>query len=105
MIEIDRSNFQKEVLEERNKKVVLFFYNEEETSENAAQLLEKLEKEKNNLKFCSINAQEEKMLAFNFQAWTLPSVLFLQRGEVIGSVEGEISEKALENLFSVEEGL
>lgn len=101
---IDRTEFQKQVLQEREKKVLLFFTKENMEGEVEA-ILKKLEASFPNINIFKIDAEEEKILAFNYQAMELPHLILMERGEVIGSIHGNLSEEIILELLKVEKGL
>lgn len=103
---LSKSNFGDEVLKEKDKRVMLFFYGEnDDSSEVLALILAKMEEGFDQIKFCKINAEEEKMLAFNYQALEVPHLILMEKGEVIGSINGAVSEEDILTLIQVEKGL
>lgn len=104
MIEITRENFQKEILQEREKRVLLFFYKEEDLPETE-KILHELKEDFPLIKLCRIHGEKEKILAFNYQAMTTPHLILFDRGEVIASVDGVVNKERILELLSVERGL
>lgn len=103
---LNKNNFGDEVLKEKDKRVMLFFYGEnDDSSEVLASILLKMEEGFDQIKFCKINAEEEKMMAFNYQALEVPHLILMEKGEVIGSINGAGSEEDILTLIQVKKGL
>ena len=103
MFHLNRENFNNKVSENRDGKIFLIIHPSHGLDEVTLNSLLLLEKEFPEVSFFTLDGEKEKILAFNYQAFQLPSFILISKGEIIGSGEGDLSTENLRSILEMEE--
>lgn len=94
MIEVNSSNFQKEVLE-KNLVVVDFWASWCEPCKSYTPTIEEVEKEMPTISFVSVKVDDNRDLARTYRIMSVPTVLIFKGGARVGFVSGVNSKEQL----------
>lgn len=90
VIELDKQNFDEEVLQAEGVVMVDFYSpNCEPCSELKPDIEEIAEKYQGNIKFCALDISKNRRLAINQKVLNLPTIVFYQDGEKVSTLTGE----------------
>jgi thioredoxin 1 len=96
IIEINDGNFEDEVLRSSSPVVVDFWAPWCGPCRMIAPITEKLAKEyEGRVKFCKLNADENRQASEKYQVMSIPTLLFFRDGEAVGESIGVVLESAL----------
>lgn len=88
VINITQDNFREQVLEENMMVMLDFWAPGNEACKVMAALLEEISKEKNNIKICRINVEENRELSDAFRIKNVPTVALMADGIVVHHLVG-----------------
>jgi len=90
MVEVDKKNFEEEVLQADGVVMVDFHSpNCEPCNELKPEIEELAEKYKEKIKFCALDISKNRRLAINQKVLNLPTIVFYQNGEKVSTLTGE----------------
>ncbi|ACB84067.1 thioredoxin TrxA [Natranaerobius thermophilus] len=90
MQEVDKNNFEEEVLQAEGVVMVDFFSpNCEPCNELKPEIEDMAEKYKDKMKFCALDISKNRRLAINQKVLNLPTIVFYKDGEKISTLTGE----------------
>ncbi|SET01674.1 thioredoxin [[Clostridium] polysaccharolyticum] len=99
IIDVKKTNFEKEVLGSSTPVLIDFFANWCMPCKMLAPIIQEISKEHNGLKVCRINVESEPELAEAFQIMSLPTLIYLKDGIVkeqsVGFCNKEVIKKML----------
>ncbi len=97
LVHLDDSNFQKEILEEKNPAMVDFYTTWCGPCKIVSPIIEELAKEyKGRFKVGKLNVEEAQAVATKYSIMSVPTLLFFKEGKVIDQVVGVLSKQQLE---------
>lgn len=99
IIDVNIDSFDKEVLEETKKVIVDFNAEWCGPCRMIAPVLEKLAEEKDNVKFVSINVDNNQDLAKEYNVFSIPCLVVIENGKEIKRSVGLISKSEIEELI------
>lgn len=102
IIEIDKSNFEKEVLESDRKVIVDFWATWCNPCKMMHPVLEEIDKEMGeNIKIGKINIDNDSLLAAKFGVMSIPTFIVFENGKVVNSSVGMQSKESLKKLLNI----
>ncbi len=103
MIELNKENFDVEVLQAEGPVIVDFWGTKCEPCKTLMPEVDKLaEKYKDKIKFCKLNTSENRRLAISQKVLGLPTFIIYQNGEKLKEISGEenCTPEAIEDLIT-----
>lgn len=89
-INIDRSNFSQEVLQS-DKPVLLDFWAAWcGPCRRVAPIIEEIASEREDIKVCKVNVDEQPELASRFRIMSIPTLMVMEDGKVVNEVRGAV---------------
>ena len=89
-INIDRSNFSQEVLQS-DKPVLLDFWAAWcGPCRRVAPIIEEIASEREDIKVCKVNVDEQPELASQFRIMSIPTLMVMEDGKVVNEVRGAV---------------
>ncbi len=88
VMNINKNNFQKEVLEAQGKVLVDFWAPWCGPCRMVGPILDEIAGERSDVKICKINVDEEMELAAQFRVSTIPTLLVMEGGKVVNQSVG-----------------
>ncbi len=99
MIEVNSKNFEKEVLKSNKKVLVDFFAEWCGPCKMVRPILEELSNTKKDVKFASINVDEEEDLAQEYGVMSIPCLIIFDGGKEVNRTVGFKSQEELESFL------
>lgn len=100
IIEINKDNYQKEVLESKDNVIIDFYANWCGPCRMLRPILEEVARENPNLKIVSINVDEEKSLTKDYNIFSIPCLVFIKSGKKIKRNAGLVTKEELEVIIN-----
>lgn len=88
VIEVNESNFQQEVLNAEGKVLVDFWAAWCGPCRMIAPIVEELEEELTDVKFCKLNVDDAESVALNYKVMSIPTLIVFENGEIIAKSVG-----------------
>ena len=104
VVELTKDNFEQEVLASRIPVLIDFWASWSEPCKTQTAIVEKVAEEwKDAVKVCTLNVDEQPLLAMNYQIINLPALVFMKDGifqeRMAGGTDRETIEEHLKNLM------
>ena len=99
LIKVNNDNFEVEVLKETKKVLVDFNADWCGPCRMLGPIIEELSEEKENIKFVSINIDENDELAINYQVSSIPCLVLMENGKEIDRRVGLLPKEELESFI------
>lgn len=98
-MEVDKNVFENEI--KNNEKVLVDFYATWcPPCKALSPIVEEVEKENTDIKFLKINVDDEQELAIKYEIMSVPTLVFIKKGEVVDKSIGLISKKDLQSFIN-----
>ncbi len=98
-MEVDKNVFENEI--KNNEKVLVDFYATWcPPCKALSPIVEEVEKETTDIKFLKINVDDEQELAIKYEIMSVPTLVFIKKGEVVDKSIGLISKKDLQSFIN-----
>lgn len=88
VIEVNESNFQQEVLKAEGKVLVDFWAAWCGHCRMIAPIVEELEEELTDVKFCKLNVDDAESVALSYKVMSIPTLIVFENGEIIAKSVG-----------------
>ncbi len=98
-VNLNKENFENEVLKEEKLVLVDFWATWCGPCQMIAPVIEKLAEEKDNLKVCKVNVDDEQELAIKYGVMSIPTLIFFKNGNPVKEVVGFHSKSELEEII------
>lgn len=99
MVTITTENIQEEIKGAAGTLLVDFYADWCGPCKMQTPILEELEKEMNEVKFCKINIDEQPQLARDYAVMSIPTIMVIKAGEVVYKEPGLMQKRELVNLL------
>lgn len=99
IISVTKDTFDQEVINSKNKVLIDFNASWCGPCRMLGPVLESLSEEKKNIKFVSIDTDEEDELAMEYQVFSIPCLVLIENGKEIKRNVGLISKSELEEFI------
>lgn len=99
LIKVNNDNFDEEVLKESKKVLIDFNADWCGPCRMLGPIIEELSEEKENIKFVSINIDENEELAMNYQVSSIPCIVLIENGKEIDRRVGLLPKEELESFI------
>ncbi len=99
IISVTKDTFDQEVINSKNKVLIDFNASWCGPCRMLGPVLESLSEEKKNIKFVSIDTDEEEELAMEYQVFSIPCLVLIENGKEIKRNVGLISKSELEEFI------
>lgn len=99
MIELNNSNFEKEVLKTKKKVLVDFYAEWCGPCKMIKPILESMSEEIKDVKFGSVNVDDEEELSNNYGIYSIPCLILFEDGKEINRSVGFKSREELESML------
>lgn len=99
LIKVNNDNFEAEVLKETKKVLIDFNADWCGPCRMLGPIIEELSEEKENIKFVSINIDENDELAMNYQVSSIPCLVLMENGKEIDRRVGLLPKEELESFI------
>ena len=99
IISVTKDTFDQEVINSKNKVLIDFNASWCGPCRMLGPVLESLSEEKKNIKFVSIDTDEEEELAMEYQVFSIPCLVLIENGKEIKRNVGLISKSELEEFL------
>lgn len=100
VLSINSKNFEKEVLNSDKLVMIDFFAIWCGPCRMLSPVVEELSNELTDVLVCSINTEDEPMLARNYEIMTIPTLLFMKNGDVLEKSVGYRDKKVILNIIN-----
>lgn len=88
VININKENFEKEVLQSTVPVLVDFWADWCGPCRMVGPILEEIAQERTDIKICKINVDEQQALASRYQIMTIPTLMVVKNGEIVNRTAG-----------------
>ena len=88
VLSINKSNFEIEVLQSEGKVLVDFWAPWCAPCRMLGPIIEEIANERNDIKICKVNVDEESELAAQFGIMSIPTVIIFEKGKVVNQIMG-----------------
>ena len=99
LIKVNNENFEAEVLKSTKKVLIDFNADWCGPCRMLGPIIEELSEEKENIKFVSINIDENEELAMNYQVSSIPCLVLIENGKEIDRRVGLLPKEELESFI------
>lgn len=99
LIKVNNENFEEEVLKSTKKVLIDFNADWCGPCRMLGPIIEELSEEKENIKFVSINIDENEELAMNYQVSSIPCIVLIENGKEIDRRVGLLPKEELESFI------
>ena len=99
VIQINKNNFQQEVLQSDKPVLVDFWASWCGPCRMIAPIVEEIAEEREDIKVVKINVDEEQELAIRYQIMTIPTLLVIENGEVVNQSVGVKPKNQILEMF------
>ena len=100
VIELNASNFEREVLQSQKPVLVDFWASWCGPCRMLAPVIDEIAEENEDVKVCKVNVDEQEELAARFGIMSIPTLLVFKNGVLQGQTVGVQSKQALLNMLS-----
>ncbi|HPG92415.1 MAG TPA: thioredoxin [Clostridia bacterium] len=94
-IVITNENFDKEVLQSEKTVLIDFYADWCGPCKMLAPIVEKVAEEREDVKICKVNVDNERQLAMNFDVMSIPTVVVIKQGKVYRKSVGLVQKQKL----------
>ncbi len=98
-INVNKNNFQSEVLNSDKKVLVDFWAPWCAPCRMVAPIVEEIADERSDIKVCKVNVDEESELAAQFGIMSIPTLVVMEKGEIINQIIGAQPKEAILELL------
>lgn len=88
VLSINKSNFEIEVLQSEGKVLVDFWAPWCAPCRMLGPIIDEIANERNDIKICKVNVDEESELAAQFGIMSIPTVIIFEKGKVVNQIMG-----------------
>lgn len=92
---ITNENFDKEVLQSEKPVLIDFYADWCGPCKMLAPIVEKIAEERDDVKICKVNVDNERQLAMNFDVMSIPTVVVVKQGKVYRKSVGLVQKQKL----------
>ena len=95
VIHLTKDNFQEEVVNCEKKVLVDFWASWCGPCRRVSPVIEEIAGERDDIKVCKINVDEQSELANQFQVMSIPTLMVMQNGEVVNQAVGALPKSQI----------
>ena len=95
VITVTKDNFQEEVVNCEKKVLVDFWASWCGPCRRVSPVIEEIAGERDDIKVCKINVDEQSELANQFQVMSIPTLMVMQNGEVVNQAVGALPKSQI----------
>ena len=99
VINISKSNFQSEVMDSEKKVLLDFWAPWCGPCRMLLPIMEEIDCERPDIKVCKVNVDEETELASQYAVMTIPTLIFMEKGEIIHKTVGAMPKEDILKLL------
>lgn len=99
IIDIERSNFEQEVLQSSEPVLIDFFASWCLPCKLLSSIIQEISSENENLKVCRINVEEEPELAELFEIMSIPTLVYMEDGSVLEQFKGFCDKDTIQSML------
>ena len=97
---LNKNNFENEVLKSDKLVLVDFWATWCGPCQMLGPVVENIAKERQDVKVCKVNVDDEQELAINYGVMSIPTLIFFKNGKQIKTSVGFVSKKELEEIIN-----
>ena len=98
VIEVNKDNFEKEVIESEKVVLVDFFADWCGPCKMLSPIVDQVAQENKNIKVCKVNTDNQPELAFEYKIMSIPTLISFKNGEVYKKSIGLVSKEEILDL-------
>ena len=102
MVKVTKDNFNDEVMKARVPVLIDFYADWCGPCRMLSPTLEELDKERDDIKVCKVNVDNDPELAAAFEISVIPTLVAMKDGGVIGKTTGVIGKKSILGLLKID---
>ena len=99
VVNVNKDNFEKEVMNSDKPVLIDFWVNWCGPCKMLGPVLEEIAQERDDVKVCKVNVDEEPLLATQFGVMSIPAIFVIKNGEVTNKTIGVQPKQALLDLL------
>ena len=99
VVNVNKDNFEQEVMNSEKPVLIDFWANWCSPCKMLGPVLEEIAQERDDVKVCKVNVDEEPLLATQFGVMSIPAVFIIKNGEVTDKTIGVQPKQALLDLL------